>query len=63
MGRRPKPKIKTQNQLVELSEENRRLREIVAYLSQAVLTRIVETRQAAEELDDGKVSGSSPAKL
>ena len=37
MGRRPKPKSKTQNQLVELSKENRRLREIVAYLSEVVL--------------------------
>jgi hypothetical protein len=33
MGRKPKPKDKIQNQLEELSEENRRLREIVAYLS------------------------------
>jgi hypothetical protein len=40
MGR--KPKNKTQNQLEELSEENRRLREIVAYLSEVVLTRIAE---------------------
>jgi hypothetical protein len=42
MGRRPKPKAKIQNRLEELSEENRRLREIVAYLSEVVLTRIVE---------------------
>ena len=42
MGRRPKPKNKTQIQLEELSEENRRLREMVAYLSEAVLTQIVE---------------------
>ncbi len=41
MGRKAKPKIKSQ--LEELSEENRRLREIVAYLSEVVLTRIVET--------------------
>jgi hypothetical protein len=40
MGRKLKPRNKTQNQLVELSEENRRLREIVAYLSEVVLTRI-----------------------
>ena len=32
MGRKPKPKAKTQNQLAELSEENRRLREIAATL-------------------------------
>ena len=41
MGRKPKPKGKTQNQVVELSKENRRLREIVAYLSEVVL----ESRQ------------------
>jgi hypothetical protein len=45
MGRRPKPKTKTQNQLEELSEENRRLREIVAYLSEVVLARIAETTE------------------
>ena len=45
MGRRPKSKTKTQNQLQELSEENRRLREIVAYLSEAMLTRIVEATE------------------
>jgi hypothetical protein len=45
MGRRPKPKTKTQNQLEELSEENRRLREIVAHLSEVVLTRIAETTE------------------
>jgi uncharacterized protein YciW len=59
MGRRPKPRSKTQNQLAELNEENRRLREIVAYLSQVVLTRIVETRQAADELDGGKANSGS----
>jgi hypothetical protein len=47
MGRKPKTKNKTQSQLEELSEENRRLREIVAYLSEAVLTRIVETTEPA----------------
>ncbi len=51
MGRRPKPQNKTQNQLEELSEENRRLREIVAYLSEAVLTRIVGTTEPAEQSD------------
>jgi hypothetical protein len=45
MGRKPKPKAKTQNQIAELSEENRRLREIVAYLSEVVLTRIAETTE------------------
>jgi hypothetical protein len=47
MGRKPKPKNKIQNQLEELSEENRRLREIVAYLSEAMLNRIVETTEPA----------------
>ena len=55
MGRKPKPKNKTQNQLEELSEENRRLREIVAYLSEAMLTRIVEKTEFAEQ------SGSAEA--
>jgi hypothetical protein len=53
MGRKRKPKPKrkpkAQNQLVELSEENRRLREIVAYLSEVVLTRIVETTETSAE--------------
>jgi hypothetical protein len=49
MGRKPKAKTKTktQNQLAVLSEENRRLREIVAYLSEVVLTRIAETIEPA----------------
>ena len=46
MGRKPKAKI--QRQFVELSEENRRLREIVAYLSVVVLTRIVTTEPAEQ---------------
>jgi hypothetical protein len=45
MGRKPKT---NHNQLEELSEENRRLREIVAYLSEVVLTRIAETTEPAE---------------
>jgi len=49
MGRRPKPKSKTQNQLAKLNEENRRLREIVAYLSQVVVTRIVEPTETSAE--------------
>jgi hypothetical protein len=48
MGRKRKPKNTTQDQFVELSEENRRLREIVAYLSEIVLTRIVEATEPAE---------------
>jgi hypothetical protein len=49
MGRRPKPKSKTQNQLAELNEEIRRLREIVAYLSKVVLTRIAEATETSAE--------------
>jgi hypothetical protein len=49
MGRRPKPKTKNQNQLDELSEENRRLREIVAYLSEVVLTRIAYAVEPGEQ--------------
>ena len=47
MGRKAKPKNKTQNRLVELSEENRRLREIVAYLSKVVLTRGAEKTETS----------------
>jgi hypothetical protein len=42
MGLRPK----TQNQLEELREENKRLREIVADLSELVLTQIAEPEQS-----------------
>ena len=49
MGRRPKPKAKIQNQLEQLNEENRRLREIVAYLSEVVLTRIAEIAETSAE--------------
>lgn len=55
MGRKPKPKAKIQNQLEELSEENRRLREIVAYLSEVVLTRI------ADAVEPGELSASTQA--
>ncbi len=60
MGRRPKPKtkIKTQNQFEELNEENRRLREIVAYLSEVVLTRIVGTTEPAEQSGHAKTQKS-----
>jgi hypothetical protein len=51
MGRRPKPKAKIQNRLEELSEENRRLREIVAYLSEVVLTRIAEATNQQSNRD------------
>ncbi len=47
---RRKPKTKTQDELAEVSEENRRLREIVAYLSEIVLIRLIETIEPAEQL-------------
>lgn len=53
MGRRPKSK--TQKQLVELNEENRRLREIVAYLSEVVLASMAERNELAKQ------SGSAEA--
>jgi hypothetical protein len=47
MGR--KTKTKTQNQLEELSEENRRLRETVAHLSELVLTQIAGAAEPKEQ--------------
>ncbi len=49
MGRKPKPKDKIQNQLVELSKENRRLREIVAYLSEVVLESQMQLKHPQEQ--------------
>jgi hypothetical protein len=46
VGRRPKPKLEIQCQLEELNEENRQLRAIVAYLSEVLLTRIVEPSES-----------------
>ncbi len=54
MGRRPKPKSKTQNQLLELNKENRRLREIVAYLSEIVLTSMAERSELAKQPGTGE---------
>ncbi len=54
MGRRPKPKSKTQNQLLELNKENRRLREIVAYLSEIVLTSMAEKSELAKQPGTGE---------
>jgi hypothetical protein len=63
MGRKPKSKNTTQNQLAELSEENRRLREIVAYLSELVLTRIAEKLPAVQsgstETNKGRSDGGA----
>ncbi len=49
MGRKPKPKNEIQNQLVELSKENRRLREIVAYLSEVVRESQTQLRASQEQ--------------
>jgi hypothetical protein len=38
----PKRKVKTQTEIEELREENRRLRELVAHLSKLALGRITE---------------------
>jgi hypothetical protein len=44
----PKRKIKTRNEIEELREENRRLRELVAHLSKLALTRITEAAEPGE---------------
>ena len=38
----PKRKVKTQTEIEELGEENRRLRQLVAHLSKLALGRITE---------------------
>jgi predicted nucleic acid-binding Zn-ribbon protein len=43
-----KRKVKTQNEIEELREENRRLRELVAHLSKLVVERIAETAARGE---------------
>jgi hypothetical protein len=45
----PKHKIKTVNEIEELREENRQLRELVAHLSKLVLVRIAEATQSEEQ--------------
>lgn len=44
----PKRKVKTQTEIEELREENRRLRELVAHLSKLALTRITEAAEPGE---------------
>ena len=41
----PKRKVKTRNEIEELREENRRLRELVAHLSKLALGRITEAAE------------------
>jgi hypothetical protein len=45
----PKRKVKTQTEIVELREENRRLRELVAHLSKLALGRITEATEPEEQ--------------
>jgi hypothetical protein len=50
----PKRKVKTPNEIEELREENRRLRELVAHLSKLAVERITET------VEPGEPSASDP---
>jgi hypothetical protein len=45
----PKVRIKTRNEIEELREENRQLRELVAHLSKLALERITETAEPREQ--------------
>ena len=45
----PKPKIKPQNELAQLREENRQLRELVAHLTKLTLDRIADAAKPEEE--------------
>ena len=45
----PKRKVKTQTEIEELREENRRLRELVAHLSKLALGRITEAAEPEEQ--------------
>jgi hypothetical protein len=47
------PKRKGQNEIKELREENRRLRELVAHLSKLAVERITETVEPAEPSASG----------
>jgi hypothetical protein len=44
----PKRKPKSRNELEELREENKQLRELVAHLSELILTRITEAVEPEE---------------
>ena len=45
----PKRKIKTRNEIEELREENRQLRELVAHLSKIALGLITEAAEPEEQ--------------
>ena len=49
MGRKPKPKTEALNKPSELIAENRRLREIIAYLTELVSTLRAERAERAEQ--------------
>jgi len=44
----PKHKVKARDKIGELREENRKLRELVAHLSELALTRITESSEPEE---------------
>jgi transposase-like protein len=44
----PKRRVKAQNEIEELREENRRLRELVAHLSKLALERVTEIAEPGE---------------
>jgi hypothetical protein len=44
----PKRKLKTRDEVEELREENRKLRELVAHLSKVAVTRITEAAEPVE---------------
>ena len=52
----PKVRIKTRNEIEELREENRQLRELVAHLSKLALERITETAEPREQSTSAKRS-------
>jgi hypothetical protein len=45
----PKRKPSTRNEIQQLREENRQLRELVAHLSKLAIARIAEAAQSEEE--------------
>ena len=45
----PKRKPSTRNEIEELREENRQLRELVAHLSKLAIARITEAAESEEE--------------
>ena len=45
----PKRKRSTRNEIEELREENRQLRELVAHLSKLAIARITEAAESEEE--------------